>query len=36
MAKIRTFGRWLIGEWPVPRWICLLFVIGAAVDLVTR
>ncbi len=35
MAKIRTACQWLTGETGVPRWICLMFVIGAIADLIT-
>jgi hypothetical protein len=26
MEKLRTAAHWLAGEWPVPRWICLLLI----------
>jgi len=33
VAKLRTAVQWLTGEWPVPRWILLLFILGALADL---
>ncbi|MET7944255.1 hypothetical protein [Streptomyces sp. NPDC005302] len=36
MRKLRTVGRWLGEEWPVPRWICLLIVIGWIVNTTIR
>lgn len=36
MAKLRSAARWLTDEWPVPRWICLIFAIGAVTDLIAR
>lgn len=28
MTKLRSAAHWLTGEWPVPRWICLLIIAG--------
>lgn len=36
MTKIRATLNWLAGEWPVPRWICLLFITGAIANLIGR
>jgi hypothetical protein len=36
VQKLRAVGRWLAEEWPVPRWICLLLVIGWIVGTAVR
>ena len=36
MRKARAIGQWLAGEWGVPRWICLLLVVGWIANLTAR